>query len=389
MARMMSTFVITLATALAFAFSPSARADTTVDVPHVARLTFNLTFDLAATLQTHGDRRLFVQPNGDRLSHVLVTATRRLSLWAEAAAFVQLGFNGWNGAGLPTSTDNTPAGRKPVCTQDDGAACTVAPNGSQGLTANWESTLRVAFAPGDGPIKQYEPGDRAQLIFGRTVTLNLVNLHLFAPDSVFGLTSSLTLGDDHHSTSQYRTSNGVYLWSPKWHGLYGQVGYALGQDDWHDGQVLMARTGYDNEKWLHLAAASQYSQHPQGDVASFNLGSAFVLGPVRLTAMGQWSRVLDGPNARRDVFAMLGGLVHVGPVDLFTALARLDVLESPDNANQIALGAIWNLVTWSALYAKTTYQINEGQSALQPFGTDPVSSGEDPFAAQAGWRVSL
>lgn len=387
MVRMMSTFAIAIA--LAFAFSPSARADTTVDVPDVARFTFNLALDFAATVQTHGDRRLFVQPNGDRLSHLLVTATRRLYPRAEAAAFVQLGFNGWNGAGLPTSTDNTPAGRQPACTQDDGAACTVAPGGSQGITANWESTLRAAFGPGNGPIRQYEPGDRFQLILGRTVTLNLVNLHLFAPDSVFGLTSSLTLGDDHHGTSQHRTSNGVYLWSPSWNGLYGQVGYAFGQDDWHDGQVLMARTGYDNGKWLHIAAASQYSQRPQGDAASFNLGSAFTLGRFRLTAMGQWSRVLDGPNARRNVFAMLGGLVHLGPVDAFASFARLDVLESPDNANQIALGAAWNLVSWLALYAKTTYQLNEGQSAIQPFGTDPVSSGEDPFAAQAGWRVSL
>jgi hypothetical protein len=371
------------------AILPTARAETSLDVPHVARITFNLTLDFAVTGQLHGPRHVIVQPNGDRLTNLLVAANRRFSSNAEAAAFVQFGFNGWNGAGLPTSTDNTPAGRKPACTQDDGAACSVAPNGSQGITANWESTLRMAFGPGTGPIKQYEPGDRAQLIVGRTVTLNLVNLHLFAPDSVFGLTSSLTLGDDHHGTSQYRASNGVYLWSPKWHGLYGQVGYALGQDDWHDGQVLMARTGYDNGEWLHVAAASQYSKHITGDVASFNLGSAFVVGPVRLTAMGQWSRVLDGPTARRDVFAILGGLVHVGPVDLFTALARLDVLESPDNANQLALGAIWNLVTWSALYAKTTYQINEDQSAIQPFGTDPVSSGEDPFALQAGWRVSL
>jgi hypothetical protein len=381
------TALVVLASALAF--SSSARAETTVDVPHVAQFAFSLTLDFAATLQSQGDRTLLVQPNGDRLSQVLVKANRRLYPRAEAAAFLQFGFNGWNGVGMPSSTHNTPAGGKPVCTQNDGASCTVAPSGSQGFTANWESTLRVAFGSGTGAIKQYEPGDRTQLILGRTVTLNLVNLHLFAPDSVFGLTSSLTLGNDHHGSAQFRTSNGAYLWSPKWHGLYGQLGYAFGQNDWHDGQMLMARAGFDNEKWLHIAAASQYSKQLTGDVASFNLGSAFLVGPLRLTAMGQWTRVIDGPNARRNVFVLLGGLVHVGPIDLFTTLARLDVLESPDNANQLALGAIWNLVTWSALYAKAAYQINEGQSAIQPFGTDPVTSGEDPLAAQAGWRVTL
>jgi hypothetical protein len=389
MKDMTTLFAWVLAFTGAFAFSTPASAETTVDVPHVARFTFGLTLDLAATVQTHGERHLLVHPNADRLSNVLVIAQRRLYPRAEAAAFLQFGLNAWNGVGLSSSTDNTPAGRKPVCTQDDGAACNVAPSGSQGITANWESTLRAAFGPGTGPIRQYEPGDRWQLILGRTVTLNLVNLYLFSPGGVFGLGSSLALGDDHHGTSQMRTSNGVYVWTPNHNGFYGQVGYAFGQNDWGNGQVLMARTGYDNGQGFHVAAASQFSAHPESDVASVNLGLAYTLGIVKLLTMSQWASVLEGPNETTGFFNMVGSLVHVGPVDLFASVARLDVFKSRNDANQFALGAVWTLVTWSALYAKTTYQINESDASIQPFGTDPVSSGEDPLAAQAGWRVTL
>ncbi len=366
-----------------------ARAEKTVNFRNMAEFSFGLTLDTAATLQQHGDRRVFVQQNGDRLSNVMVQAKRRINGNAEAAAFIQLGLNVWNGTGAPSSTDNSSQGSKPLCTQADGAPCTVTPNGSQGITSNLESTLRLAVGPGKGAIQQFEPGDRMQLILGRTVTLNLVNLHLYAPASVFGLTSSLTLGDDRHGASQYRTSNGVYLWSPIVHGFYAQAGYALGQADWREGQMLMGRGGYTNGKWLNVSSVGQYSRHTGGDVASVNLGVAVVVDRFRLTAMNQWASVLNGPRLWTGYFGMLGVLVHLGPVDAFTSVAYLNAQPSESNATQVALGAIWNLVSWSALYAKTTHQYNKGSSAVQPFGTDPVSIGEDTLAAQVGWRVTM
>ena len=239
-------------------------------------------------------------------------------------------------------------------------------------------------------------GNFGEVRLGRDYTPSYWNLTRFDPFGTNGVGSLLNvttvLGSG--ATTLVRASNSVGYFLPSGiGGLYGQAQVAAGEgadtNKYAGGRIGYAAGPFD--------IAASYGQ--TGDVDKFKqagIGGAFSFGPAKLTAQYVQSKFL----ARKQNLWQIGTVVALGQGELHAAYDRSDMkgpslanggtagFTDADDANQVAVGYVYNLSKRTAFYGTASRIKNKSASAFLVAGPGSATGGTST-GVQAGVRHSF
>jgi predicted porin len=246
-------------------------------------------------------------------------------------------------------------------------------------------------------------GNFGEVRLGRDYTPSFWNLTVFDPFGTNGVGSFLnvisTLGSG--ASTLVRADNTVGYFLPSGiGGVYGQAQiaageggnngtqannkYAGGRIGWAGGPVDVA-AGY-GATTVDNAGKDRYKQ--------FDLGGAFSFGPAKLVAQ----YVNNKFQVRKQSVYQLGAIVTLGQGEIHAAWDHADMkggtagsgFGDADDANQYAIGYVYNLSKRTALYGTYAQVKNKGASGLT-VGSQGVGSalGGKSQGVEAGLRHSF
>ena len=177
-----------------------------------------------------------------------------------------------------------------------------------------------------------------------------------------------------------RASNSIgYLLPANLGGFYGQVMYAMGENDstsvlpgtrvsnTHDGEHTGARFGYQGGG-LNIAMATGRTRYANGELRVTNLGAAYTFGPslMNLKLTGELYKESKGSTDAKG--ALIGFHLPIGPGEIKASYARYrlapaDAALKP-TSSKLAIGYVHNLSKRTALYA-TVARIGNKNGAAQ------------------------
>jgi predicted porin len=345
----------TLVAAAACAAAGVACAQTSVQVFGV--------LDTAVTYATgsgHGSTHKWQLTNsGNSFSRLGFRGTEDLGGGLAAGFWLEAGLQSDNGTGFNSNTNN----------QASGAA------GPGAITFNRRST--VSFS---GPF--------GELRLGRDYTPTFWNTALYDPFGTGG-----GIGANHLyfaglggllAATGTRASNSVgYFLPPNLGGFYGQVMYAMGENDNRsvlpgtlvsnrdDGNYAGLRVG-----WLggpfNITVATGKTRYATGDLRVSNLGASYTFESLwGLKLMGEYYTESLGPVDGKG--ALVGINLPVGAGEIKASYARYKrdpVGAVPDpTSDKLALGYVYNLSKRTALYGTLAYLRNRNGATQSLAGT--------------------
>ena len=226
------------------------------------------------------------------------------------------------------------------------------------------------------------------------VNSNLAASRALATGGLLG--GGLSAGTD----SYLRTSNALsYFLPPGLGGLYGQVQYALHENDKvstaprspsERGRYAGGRVGWTDGKAdvaLGYGESTLVSTIPGGEkIKSLNIGGSYDFGAVKVLGAGSRVRdVRDGttalpsPSTDRYDGLVAGVNVPVGPGVIRASIARVNFKNgnglpaSDASVNKLALGYVHNLSKRTALYASVArISIRDGHNNPTVMGVTPL-----------------
>jgi predicted porin len=245
-------------------------------------------------------------------------------------------------------------------------------------------------------------GGFGEVRLGRDYTPSFWNLTVFDPFGTNGVGSFLnvisTLGSG--AGTLVRADNTVGYFLPSGiGGVYGQVQVAAGEGGNNSTQAnnkyMGGRFGWAGGPVDVAAGFGQTRNDATGDkYKQFDLGGGFSFGPAKLVAQ----YVNNKYQARKQTVYQLGAIVTLGQGELHAAWDHADMkggaagsgFGDADDANQYAVGYVYNLSKRTALYGTYAQVKNKGASALN-VGSQGVGSaaGGKSQGIEAGLRHSF
>ncbi|MES2183199.1 MAG: porin [Pseudomonadota bacterium] len=272
-----------------------------------------------------------------------------------------------------------------------------ADTGNNGTGNSNNQTSGITQAAGFGRRSTLSlSGNWGELRLGRDYVPTHWNFAFFDPFKMYGVGSASNLffaGTTGPSISTTRNSNSIgYLYnnsSPAGgKGLYGQVQYALGENNSNtananDGRYLGFRTGYAFDGWNVAVAGSHTQMLANGD---FHMGSVGVSRETQFALLtAQYTTSNSGIAATRYHTYLLGASIPLG-----SGYIPVSVMHSERNntagssAVQLAVGYVYDLSKRTSLYATYARIRNSngaafvvGGSASVPGLANATSSGFD------------
>lgn len=231
-------------------------------------------------------------------------------------------------------------------------------------------------------------GGFGEVRLGRDYTPSFWNLTVFDPFGTNGVGSLLNvispLGG---ATTLVRADNTIGYFLPSGiGGLYGQAQVAAGEGV-DANKYQGARLGYAAGPVDVAAGFGQTDVAGPGKYKLFNIGGGFSFGPAKLTAQYVQGKL----NATKQVVYQLGAVVTMGQGELHAAFDHADLKNSDADANQIAVGYVYNLSKRTALYGTASRIKNKGGLTGANFtvGTPGSAAGGTSTGVEAGLRHSF
>lgn len=298
-------------------------------------------------------RKTQLMSGGDTTTKLVLRGAEDLGGGLTAGFWLALGLHGDTGTGFSSNSNNQANGR-----------------GAPGELAFGRSTLSVAGAFGE-------------MRFGRDYVPAAWNTLEYDPFGDFGgsLILPVSLAGFPSPTALHASNSIGYLLPPNIGGFYGQVTYAMGENDStsvlpgtrvsnrRDGSHTGWRFGYA-DGGLDIAIASGRTRYAAGDVRVRNLGVAYTFGPslAGLIVMGEFHADAVEPARGKGVVA--GMRLPIGAGEIKASYSRYQL--EPGAAalrpvsSQIAVGYVHNLSKRTALYATAARIVNRN-GASQAF----------------------
>lgn len=195
-----------------------------------------------------------------------------------------------------------------------------------------------------------------------------------------------------------RTDNTINYTTPNFSGFTGQLAYSLGEvaGDNSAGRHVGLSVGYTNgpinvvlahhdQNLLTGGTATAFPATPNGDVKTTMLGGTYDFKVAKLHAAYSRSKgetAAGVTNVDRDD-AMIGVSAPVGPGTILASyIQRSDDIGANRDANQLALGYLYNLSKRTNLYTSYARTRNEAASSLN----GAAAAGRDPSTFNVGIR---
>jgi predicted porin len=285
-----------------------------------------------------------IASSGINSSRFGVRGTESLGGGLNASFWLEAGINNDNGNFGQTNTNN----------QSTGAS------GGGGLTFNRRSTVSLS-------------GDFGELRIGRDYVPTFWNLTVNDPFGTNGVGSWATIGLAGLGSTAVRASNSVGYFLPNLGGIYGQVMLAAGENNSQslsattpalstkkDGNYAGFRAGYAAGPIDVALAYGKTNYAVLGDTKATNIAGSYNFGIVK--PMVVYQEVKTGA-AKRTSF-LIGATAPLGAGEARFAYSRLDFKNSNDDANQFALGYVYNLSKRTAAYGAYSRLDNKGAGTL-------------------------
>ena len=191
-----------------------------------------------------------------------------------------------------------------------------------------------------------------------------------------------------------------YFLPPNLAGFYGQVMYAMGENDSsavlpgpiplstkNDGDYAGVRLGYLNGP-LNIALSTGRTTYATGDLRVTNLGAWYTFESLMsLRLMGEYYDESQGSVDGKG--ALVGFILPIGASEIKVSYARYKrelagILPDP-TSSKIALGYIYNLSKRSAIYA-TVARLTNSNGAAQALGGVMTSPNNPSTGTEFGMR---
>jgi predicted porin len=291
-------------------------------------------------------------------------------------------FNTDDGTGGATNTNNQPTGNPPA-----GLA------GGQGFTAN-----RRMFVGMSGGFGEFRLGRNYTPIFMQITSNDPFGTNGSGDTKIYATTG---LASTIAPQTTVRASNAVeYLTPAGIGGVYVHGMYALGENastaaNANDGRVAGVRVGWAGGP-IDVSAAwnkTTYAQSPtSGNYTVMGVGMTLTFGAFK--PMLQYVKhEIDNDNTvtqdpeRSDILA--GIVMTFGAVDLRASYNRYDVKNSSNDAQQIAIGPVYNLSRRTALYGTVSQMDNKGTGTAFTNGRATTQAGGKTLGVDLGIRHSF
>jgi predicted porin len=285
--------------------------------------------------------------------------------------------------------DNGSAGSRKTMSQDGNASTRLGFRGVEdlggGLRAGFwiEGAMNPDVGTSAGQSWQRRStvslmGNFGEIRLGRDYTASFWNQTVFDVFGTNGVGSAIngysTLGSG--ATTQVRANNMVGYFLPAMGGLYGQVQVAAGEAV-AGNKYKGARIGYSAGP---LNVAGAYGVTDIGaapDFKDMNFGISFNAGFA--TIYGQYGKQDFGAANQKRLY--VGAGVPLGAATLKASYAKFDGTSSSLDADQIAVGVVYDLSKRTAVYAHYSRMDNDGNAAT---GARFVTSGSGPAFTRGG-----
>ena len=310
---------------------------------------------------------LLVNTDGNTSSRLGFRGTEDLGGGLKANFWLEAAISPDTGAGGNTSTNNKDS--------VGGGTLTFGRRATVGLQGNWgEIRLGRDYVPSFNNLTV------AMHPFGTNGVGNAGQM--FYPVSAGGTTVRTNV----------RASNSIgYLLPSNLGGLNGHVMYALGEQPSgtatsDDGKHVGIRLGYGSGP-LNLALATGKTNYATGDYTQSNFAINYQFGAAKLMYLWGQNKV----GVTKTTANMVGTQWNVGPGQLRFAYTMLKADGVASDANQIALGYVYELSKRTALYGNISQVKNKGtgKSFFVGGGFAPTTAGGDSTGLEIGIRHSF
>ncbi|MFH0131065.1 porin [Variovorax sp. EL159] len=320
--------------------------------------------------------KLQLSNSGNMFSRFGFRGTEDLGGGLSANFWLEMGLQNDTGTGFPSNSNNQASGNGPA--------------GS--LSFNRRSTVSLA-----GPF--------GEVRLGRDYVPAFWNTAIFDP---FGTGSGIGANQIYFSglgglvaPTGTRASNSVgYLLPAELGGFYGQVMYAMGENDStsvlpgtlvsnrHDGDHTGLRFGYQGGGF-NVAIATGRTRYASGDLRVTNLGASYTFGPSLMNLKLTSELYTESKGATDGKGALIGFHLPIGPGEIKGSYARYKLqpagaLLNP-TSSKLAIGYVHNLSKRTALYA-TIARISNRNGATQALSGATTLPNRASSGAEFGMR---
>ena len=272
--------------------------------------------------------------------------------------------------------------------------------------------LEGALQPDDGTNSKFDfrrrstlslMGNWGELRLGRDYTPVFWNQTVFDPFGTNGVGSSINVTHNVAQPTYVRASNSAAYFLPSGlGGLYGWAQIAANEGGAATaGKYAGARIGYAAGPFDVVAAYGQQyftATSTGGKFKEFNLSGSWDFGVAKI--MGQYNdekytdtlaAAVPAINERR---YLLGAVVPLGTGEIHASWVRNDVrdagtLSTQSDADQIALGYVYNLSKRTAIYGQGARINNKGSSGFSVSGGSSSPGGPTPGGDSTGFELGI
>ena len=301
--------------------------------------------------------------DGNTSSRLGIRGTEDLGGGLKAQFWLEAAVSPDTGAGGNTSTNNKDS--------VGGGSLTFGRRATLGLQGSW-GEVRMG--------RDYTP----------TFTNLTVSMHPFGTNGV-GNAGQLFYPVNTGGTTvrtNVRASNSIAYWTPNLGGFSGTVMYATGENlgggaTNKDGNYAGLRLAYSAGP-LNVAAATGKTNYATGDYTQSNVGINYQFGPAKIMYLWGQNKV----GVTKTQINMIGTQWNVGPGQLRFAYTNLKATGVANDADQIAIGYVYDLSKRTALY--TNYSRvnnkNNGTAFSVGGGYRPTAAGGSSSGLEFGVR---
>jgi predicted porin len=246
--------------------------------------------------------------------------------------------------------------------------------------AFWQRKSTVSLMGGFGEVR-----------LGRDYTPTFINHVVFDPFGATGIAAYYNIANFAGQTTHFRSSNSIgYFLPSNIGGVYGQAMVAAGEGG--GGKYYGARVGFASGPFDVSVALGREDVISGGGIKykTAAVGGSYDFGVAKLIA--QLSQEKLGPPDIKERRWLVGASAPLGQGEIRASYQRSDLRSAPvsgDDADQIAVGYVYNLSKRTALYTTVSHIKNKGAQDFRVGGIAGPTPGGKSTGVEGGLRHSF
>jgi predicted porin len=249
--------------------------------------------------------------------------------------------------------------------------------------AFWQRKSTVSLMGGFGEVR-----------LGRDYTPTFINHVVFDPFGATGIGAYYNIAAHAGQITHFRSSNSIgYFLPSNIGGVYGQAMVAAGEGG--AGKYYGARVGFAGGPFDVSVALGRQDEVPGGATKykTAAVGGSWDFGIAKLIAqLSQEKGTLAGVSDVKERRWLVGASMPLGQGELRGSFSRSDLSTgafSGEDADQLAVGYVYNLSKRTALYATVSHIKNDGTRASAVGGIGGPTGGGKSTGLEGGLRHSF